>query len=163
CSPSGDRRRRRLWEALPSSRLRWTSGKSYYTRRRPKARLRWRRSARSARRQERCSGSSPGPRPGVRRPTRTPKRSPFASGATGREWRRLTRSSYTALYYHRVAGEGKPGQERIDISPERFARQLRLLRRLGLRALSADEVVAFHSDPDTVLPRRAYAVTADDG
>jgi len=85
------------------------------------------------------------------------------SAATPREWRRLTRSSYTALYYHRVAGEEKPGQERIDISPERFGRQLRLLRRLGFRALSADEVVTFQSDPDAVLPRRAYAITADDG
>jgi peptidoglycan/xylan/chitin deacetylase (PgdA/CDA1 family) len=85
------------------------------------------------------------------------------SEATAREWHRLTRSSYTALYYHRIAGEGKPGQERIDISPERFARQLRLLRRLGFRALSADEIVAFHSDPDALLPRRAYAITADDG
>ena len=49
------------------------------------------------------------------------------SATTAREWHRLTRSSYAALYYHRVAGEGKPGQERIDISPERFARQLRLV------------------------------------
>ena len=85
------------------------------------------------------------------------------SAATRREWHRLTRSSYTALYYHRVAGEEKPGQERIDISPQRFGRQLRLLRRLGFRALSADEVVTFQSDPDAVLPRRAYAITADDG
>jgi peptidoglycan/xylan/chitin deacetylase (PgdA/CDA1 family) len=85
------------------------------------------------------------------------------SAATAREWHRLTRSSYAALYYHRVAGEGKPGQERIDISPERFARQLRLLRRLGFRALSAEEIVAFHTDPDAVLPRRAYAITSDDG
>jgi peptidoglycan/xylan/chitin deacetylase (PgdA/CDA1 family) len=85
------------------------------------------------------------------------------AAATGREWHRLTRSSYAALYYHRVAGEGKPGQERIDISPERFARQLRLLRRLRFRALSADEIVAFHTDPDSLLPRRAYALTADDG
>jgi len=85
------------------------------------------------------------------------------SAATAHEWHRLTRSSYAALYYHRIAGDGKPGQERIDISPARFARQLRLLRRLGFRALSADEIVAFHTDPGTVLPRRAYAITVDDG
>ena len=85
------------------------------------------------------------------------------SAATRREWHRLTRSSFAALYYHRVAGEWKPGQDRIDISPERFARQLRLLRRLGFKALSADEIVAFHTDPDALLPRRAYAITVDDG
>jgi peptidoglycan/xylan/chitin deacetylase (PgdA/CDA1 family) len=85
------------------------------------------------------------------------------SAATAREWRRLTRSSYTALYYHRIAGEGKPGQERMDISPAAFARQLRLLRRLRFRPLSADEVLAFHERPDAILPRRAYALTVDDG
>lgn len=85
------------------------------------------------------------------------------SATTSREWRRLTRTSYSALYYHRVAGDGKLGQERIDISPATFARQLRLLRRLGFRALSVDEIFAFHADADTLLPRRAYALTADDG
>jgi peptidoglycan/xylan/chitin deacetylase (PgdA/CDA1 family) len=85
------------------------------------------------------------------------------AAATKREWHRFTRSSYAALYYHRVAGEGKPGQERIDISPARFARQLRLLGRLGFAPLSAEEIVAFHTDPDALLPRRAYALTVDDG
>lgn len=85
------------------------------------------------------------------------------SEATRHEWRRLTRSSYTALYYHRIAGELKAGQERIDISPERFDRHVHLLRRLGFTALSADEVIAFHESADVVLPRRSYVVTVDDG
>jgi peptidoglycan/xylan/chitin deacetylase (PgdA/CDA1 family) len=85
------------------------------------------------------------------------------SEASRHEWRRLTRSSYTALYYHRIAGELKAGQERIDISPERFDRQVRLLRRLGFTPLSADDVLAFHESADVVLPRRSYVVTVDDG
>src|SRR4051812_7483647 len=35
--------------------------------------------------------------------------------ATRTEWQRLTASSYTALLYHRFAGELKPGQERLDV------------------------------------------------
>jgi peptidoglycan/xylan/chitin deacetylase (PgdA/CDA1 family) len=85
------------------------------------------------------------------------------SEASRREWRRLTRCSYTALYYHRIAGELRAGQERIDISPERFDRQLRLLRRLRFTALSAEEVIAFHESADVLLPRRSYVVTIDDG
>jgi peptidoglycan/xylan/chitin deacetylase (PgdA/CDA1 family) len=85
------------------------------------------------------------------------------SEASRHEWRRLTRSSYTALYYHRIAGELKARQERIDISPERFDRQVRLLRRFGFTALSADDVIAFHESADVVLPRRSYVVTVDDG
>jgi peptidoglycan/xylan/chitin deacetylase (PgdA/CDA1 family) len=85
------------------------------------------------------------------------------SEASRHEWRRLTRSSYTALYYHRIAGELKAGQERIDVSPGRFDRQVRLLRRFGFTALSADDVIAFHESADVVLPRRSYVVTVDDG
>jgi peptidoglycan/xylan/chitin deacetylase (PgdA/CDA1 family) len=85
------------------------------------------------------------------------------TAATAREWRRLTGSSYTALYYHRIAGEAKPGQERMDISPAAFRRQLRLLRWLRFTPLSADDVLAFHENPDEVLPPRSYTVTVDDG
>jgi peptidoglycan/xylan/chitin deacetylase (PgdA/CDA1 family) len=85
------------------------------------------------------------------------------SAASRREWRRLTRSSYTALYYHRIAGELRADQERIDISPARFDRQVRLLRRMRFTALSADEVLAFHESTDVLLPRRSYVVTVDDG
>ncbi len=85
------------------------------------------------------------------------------SAASSEEWRRLARSSYAALVYHRLAGEGKPGQERIDLSPERFAAQLRFLRRLDFHPLRPDELLAFHADPGRALPRRSFAVTVDDG
>jgi peptidoglycan/xylan/chitin deacetylase (PgdA/CDA1 family) len=81
--------------------------------------------------------------------------------ATPAEWRRLT-ASYGALVYHRLAGEGKPGQERIDLHPRRFAAQLRLLRRLGFRPLSPEQLLAFH-DGAGIPPRRAFVVTVDDG
>jgi peptidoglycan/xylan/chitin deacetylase (PgdA/CDA1 family) len=81
--------------------------------------------------------------------------------ATTDEWRRLT-ASYGALVYHRLAGDGKPGQERVDLDPRRFAAQLRLLRRLGFRALTPEELLAFHED-GVAPPRRAFVITVDDG
>jgi peptidoglycan/xylan/chitin deacetylase (PgdA/CDA1 family) len=81
--------------------------------------------------------------------------------ATTDEWRRLT-ASYGALVYHRLAGDGKPGQERVDLDPRRFAAQLGLLRRLGFRALTPEELLAFHED-GVNLPRRAFVITVDDG
>jgi len=83
------------------------------------------------------------------------------SAATPAEWRRLTRSSYVVLYYHRVA-EPKAGQERLAVAPERFERQMRWLRRLRLRPLSVDELIGFHSDPAATLPPRAVVLCADD-
>jgi peptidoglycan/xylan/chitin deacetylase (PgdA/CDA1 family) len=83
--------------------------------------------------------------------------------ATPREWKRLTRSSYVVLLYHRIAGDGTPGQERLDVSPKVFERHMRWLRRLGLRALAVDELLAFHDDPEATLPRRAVVLCADDG
>ena len=83
------------------------------------------------------------------------------AAATTDEWRRLT-ASYCALLYHRLAGDGKAGQERVDLDPGRFAAQLRFLRRLGFRPLSPDEVLAFHHGNGT-LPARAFVVTVDDG
>ena len=80
--------------------------------------------------------------------------------ATPEEWRRLT-SGYTALIYHRLAGEMKPGQERLDLPPERFRRQVALLRRLRFHPVSAAELAAFHAG-DATLPRRSLALTADD-
>lgn len=77
------------------------------------------------------------------------------------EWRRLT-SSYSVLVYHRFAGELKPGQERIDIAPERFQRQLRLLRLACFRPLPLDELLAFHRGERSELPRRRFAITVDD-
>ena len=83
--------------------------------------------------------------------------------ATDNEWRRLTSSSYVALVYHRLAGESKPGQETIDLAPERFARQLGVLRGLRFRPLQPRDAIAFHADSAAVLPRRSFVVTFDDG
>lgn len=77
------------------------------------------------------------------------------------EWRRLT-SSYPVLVYHRFAGEMKPGQERIDIAPRRYYRQLRFLRLLGFRPLPLAELLAFHRGERNDLPRRRFVVTVDD-
>jgi peptidoglycan/xylan/chitin deacetylase (PgdA/CDA1 family) len=85
------------------------------------------------------------------------------SHATHREWERWTRASYTALVYHRLAGEKKPGQERIDLAPEKFARLLRVLRLLGFRLLLRDELLALHDASGTAAARRAFVVTFDDG
>jgi peptidoglycan/xylan/chitin deacetylase (PgdA/CDA1 family) len=84
------------------------------------------------------------------------------SAATGTEWNRLTSSSYVGFVYHRLAGDGKPGQEKIDTSPARFAAQLRLLRLLRFRMLSADELLAVLSGAKQV-PRRCVVLTFDDG
>jgi peptidoglycan/xylan/chitin deacetylase (PgdA/CDA1 family) len=81
--------------------------------------------------------------------------------ATRSEWRRLT-SSYVVLVYHRFTGELKPGQERIDLSPGRFRRQLRTLRLAGYRPLPLERLLAFHRGELTELPRRRYAITVDD-
>jgi hypothetical protein len=84
------------------------------------------------------------------------------ANATRAEWRRLTRSSYVALYYHRLAGDGKVGQERLDVAPEQFARQVRLLRLLGFRPLTPEELAAFHCGDQTNLPPRSFVITVDD-
>jgi peptidoglycan/xylan/chitin deacetylase (PgdA/CDA1 family) len=81
--------------------------------------------------------------------------------ATRTEWRRLTRG-YTALLYHRLSGEMKPGQERLDVPPARFEGQMRLLRRLGFRPLSLAELVSWHSPHGAVLTRRRVTLTFDD-
>jgi peptidoglycan/xylan/chitin deacetylase (PgdA/CDA1 family) len=83
--------------------------------------------------------------------------------ATRAEWHRLTRSSFVALCYHRLAGEMKPGQERMDVAPAAFAGQLRLLRLLRYRPLEPADVLAFHRNLAAVLPARSYVLTADDG
>jgi peptidoglycan/xylan/chitin deacetylase (PgdA/CDA1 family) len=85
------------------------------------------------------------------------------SVATNREWERLTRSSYVVFYYHRIAGDRKPGQEHLDVHPRRFEQHLSLLRRLGFRPLSPDELLEFHADPNATLPGRRYVLSADDG
>ena len=81
--------------------------------------------------------------------------------STATEWRRLT-SSFSVLVYHRFAGELKAGQERIDLAPRRFRRQLRLLRLVGFRPLALEELLAFHRGELNELPRRRFAITVDD-
>ncbi len=115
----------------------------------------------------RAAVSSPRPIRGIARVTRFALDAAFWAGvrsaATAREWERLTRSSYVALLYHRLAGEAKPGQERLDLPPDQLDRQLRLLRVLGFRPLSPEQLDLFHTDPGAILPRRSYLLTADDG
>ncbi|MGN6168342.1 MAG: hypothetical protein ACTHQQ_09250 [Solirubrobacteraceae bacterium] len=82
--------------------------------------------------------------------------------STAPEWRRLTRSSYVALVYHRFAGELKPGQERIDIAPRRFERQLRALRMIRCHPLSPEEVLSFHVGRADRLADRSFVITVDD-
>ncbi len=85
------------------------------------------------------------------------------SAATDEEWARLTGSSYVVLTYHRLAGDRIPGQERLDVDPAMFRRQLRWLRWLGFRPLSPEELAEFHANPSVKLPRRSFVLTADDG
>lgn len=81
---------------------------------------------------------------------------------TPAEWERLTRAGFVALVYHRLAGENKPGQERLDVSPRRFATHLRLLRLLGFDVLAADEALEVVAASGRA-PRRGVVVTVDDG
>jgi peptidoglycan/xylan/chitin deacetylase (PgdA/CDA1 family) len=111
----------------------------------------------------------------VAAPTAALRRAPLATAAdaafwagahaaaTDAEWARLTRSSYVVLMYHRLAGEQVPGQERLDVDPETFRRHLRVLRRLGFRPLSSDEILEFHENPSATLPPRSFVLTVDDG
>jgi peptidoglycan/xylan/chitin deacetylase (PgdA/CDA1 family) len=84
------------------------------------------------------------------------------SAATASEWRRLTSSSYVALVYHRLAGDGKPGQEKLDTAPARFAAHLRVLRLFRFRTLDADELLSVLYG-ETEAPRRSVVLTFDDG
>ena len=85
------------------------------------------------------------------------------SAATNREWERLTRSSYVVFYFHGVKEHACPEEEHLHIHPSRFDRHLRWLRRLGFRALSSEELLSFHLDPEATLPARSYVIAADDG
>jgi peptidoglycan/xylan/chitin deacetylase (PgdA/CDA1 family) len=85
------------------------------------------------------------------------------SVATKREWERLTRSSYVVFYYHGIKDNANAEEEHLHVRPRRFNRQLRWLRLLGFRALSPDELLSFHSDPEATLPARSYVLAADDG
>jgi Polysaccharide deacetylase len=85
--------------------------------------------------------------------------------ATHDEWARYTCDSYVTLCYHRLAGEYRSGEERIDVAPRIFARHLRILRMLRLRPVSAEILRSFH-DPASRQRLGSYwrvVVTADDG
>jgi polysaccharide deacetylase len=85
------------------------------------------------------------------------------SVATAAEWDRLTRSSYVALLYHRIAPDAPIEEERLHVSPPAFDRQLRLLEALRFRPLAPAELFRFHEQLSTALSSRSYVVTADDG
>jgi peptidoglycan/xylan/chitin deacetylase (PgdA/CDA1 family) len=85
--------------------------------------------------------------------------------ATRDEWARYTLDSYVVLCYHRLAGEYRSGEERIDVSPRIFAKHLRILRWLRLQPVSAETIRSFH-DLASRRRLRSYwrvVVTADDG
>src|SRR5204863_9679635 len=77
-------------------------------------------------------------------------------------WRQLSGRSFVGLVYHRLAGEGKPGQEKLDTAPARFAAHLRLLRALRFRVISGDDVLAILRGGMEV-PKRSVVLTFDDG
>lgn len=87
------------------------------------------------------------------------------AAATRDEWARFTLDSYVTLCYHRLAGEYRPGEERIDVSPRIFARHLRILRLLRLRPVSAQTLRSFHdlASRTRLGSHRRVIVTADDG
>jgi peptidoglycan/xylan/chitin deacetylase (PgdA/CDA1 family) len=85
------------------------------------------------------------------------------SVATPCEWERLTRSSYVVFYYHGVKDDVQREQAHLHIRPRRLERQLRWLRLFRFRPLTAERLLAFHSDPDATLPPRSFVLTADDG
>lgn len=83
------------------------------------------------------------------------------SEATTTEWRRLT-AAYSVLVYHRLAGERRPGQERIDMPAEVFHRHLRTLRWGRRAAVEAGRLVAFHRSGESLSERRVTVLTVDD-
>jgi len=83
--------------------------------------------------------------------------------ATLSEWRRLARTSYVVFAYHRLAGERRPGQQQLDISPKRFDAHMKFLSFLRYHPLTIEDIRRFHADPNVSLPNRSYLVTLDDG
>jgi peptidoglycan/xylan/chitin deacetylase (PgdA/CDA1 family) len=85
------------------------------------------------------------------------------AASTDSEWERFARSSYVVFYYHRIGERDVSDEERLDVHPRRFARQIRLLRALGYHPVGPDQLLRFHADGNATLPRRSYVLTADDG
>jgi peptidoglycan/xylan/chitin deacetylase (PgdA/CDA1 family) len=82
------------------------------------------------------------------------------SVATERELQRLTRSSYVAFYYHRIAGDSV--DHRLGVPPALFSRQRQVLRLLRFHPLAPEDLLSFHGDTARLLPARSYVLTADD-
>jgi hypothetical protein len=85
------------------------------------------------------------------------------SRAMDLEWRRLTRSSYVVLLYHRIAEPDTGEDERLLVPPAALESQLKALYTLKFRALSPEELLGFHEGGQLALGKRSYVVTADDG
>ena len=80
------------------------------------------------------------------------------SGGGPGSWQRVP-----ILMYHRVAeDEAAAARDFFSISRQRFAAQLRCLRRLGYRAVPLDEVLDWLGGTGA-RPRRSVAITFDDG
>jgi peptidoglycan/xylan/chitin deacetylase (PgdA/CDA1 family) len=65
------------------------------------------------------------------------------------------------LTYHRVGLPRGGRTEPLTVPPDRFARQMRMLRRLGYAAVGMDEVAGWLGG--AALPARVAALTFDDG
>jgi peptidoglycan/xylan/chitin deacetylase (PgdA/CDA1 family) len=72
------------------------------------------------------------------------------------------KAGYTALLYHRLAGAGVPGQERLDVAPDTFRRHVSVLRALRFTLLDEERLLAFHERGEG-LPARSVVLTIDDG
>ena len=66
------------------------------------------------------------------------------------------------LTYHRVGSPRQAGYEKLTVPPERFARQLAWLRRLGYTLCGLDEAPAYVAGQPCEL-RRPVVLTFDDG
>jgi len=66
------------------------------------------------------------------------------------------------LAYHRIGMPGAGRHERLTVSPRRFHRHLRLLRRLGFEFVSLGDVCSW-LQPAANPMRRPVAITFDDG
>lgn len=67
-----------------------------------------------------------------------------------------------SLMYHRVGTASGEWERRFCVAPERFAAQMRLLRREGYRACDIDSFVAWLRG-DASLPPGSFLLTFDDG